>query len=321
MIEQTTVNQDFQEAVKAGLSAEEKSLPSRFFYDANGDKLFQKIMKMPEYYLTHCEWEIFRNQKEAIAKAFSKGKESFKLIELGAGDGTKTYTLLEYFLEKGLSFKYVPVDISGDVLKTLENKLAAQLPQLEVMPLEKEYFDALDYVKVNGHRPKILFFLGGNIGNFTMQEAQHFLQQLREHLNEGDQLFIGFDLKKDPRLIKLAYDDPHGITRDFNLNLLERINRELGGHFDLKQFTHYPVYDPETGTAKSFLVSMQEQDVEIEALEQSFHFKRWELIHTEVSQKFDLQDIATLAESTGFSIEEHFFDEKQFFTNVLWKAI
>ncbi len=312
-------NTDFAEHVACGLAAYPKKVSSRYFYDDRGDKLFQQIMNMPEYYLTDSELEIFQNQKEDILSAIN-GKP-FDLIELGAGDGTKTMVLLRHFLEAGSKFKYRPVDISKHVLKVLEGKLSKQLPGLEVASLPGEYFEVLRQLDAaSSTKPKVVFFLGANIGNFRPAEGKRFLKQLRDLLQPGDQLLIGFDLKKDPAVILNAYNDSTGITAAFNLNLLHRINDELGGNFQVDQFKHWETYNPLTGETKSYIVSKKEQKVEIEALDQTFHFKAWEAIDVELSLKYDRQQVAEMAAETGFTVKAEFLDQKQYFVDSLWEV-
>jgi uncharacterized SAM-dependent methyltransferase len=187
-----------------------------------------------------------------------------------------------------------------------------------IQPINKKYTEALEYV-THDEYPKVFLFLGANIGNFNVHEATNFIRHIAEAMERDDQLLIGFDLKKDPRLVQAAYDDPHGITRDFNMNLLVRLNRELGAQFQLDQFHHYPCYDPETGMTKSYLVSLKNQDVYFEACEKAVHFDRWEIIHTEVSQKYDMRMIEALASKAGLEIVDTFYDCKHYFCDVLFK--
>ena len=315
----TVFNPTVSEAVDKGLSGTPKRLPSWLFYDDEGDRLFQQIMMMPEYYPTRCEYDILQQNKEELLQYFKGASSSFRLIELGAGDGLKTEILLKHFLSQQAAFVYYPVDISRNALDILAERLKGSLPQLQIVPLHKNYDDAL----ADLHDPKqkkVILFMGANIGNFTIQEAAQFLKRLAISLQRGDQLLIGFDLKKDPRTILQAYDDPRGVTAEFNLNLLRRLNRELGADFDTDNFSHYPYYDPDTGTTKSFLISMINQAVHIEALGKFFHFTAWEPIQTEVSQKYDIATIEKLMSLTGFKIERIFADARKYFCDVLVRA-
>jgi len=302
-----------------GLGKKNKSLPSWLFYDKEGDKIFQQIMAMPEYYLTDCEYEIFQEQKTSILSAFSEVSTEFNLIEFGAGDGYKTEILLKYFTKKDINFTYRPVDISGSVLEQLKQRMQKSIPNLKVDPINKEYFEALDELNQDRKNPVIVLFLGANIGNFHISDAELFVKKISDNLRNGDQLMIGFDLKKDPQLILDAYYDKAGITTEFNMNLLRRLNREFSANFDTNRFIHYPYYDPQTGTAKSFIVSKVEQDVHFADLEKSFHFKAWEPIHVEFSQKFDHEMIENLATKADLKVEQYFYDSKNYFADVLLK--
>lgn len=303
-------------AVLSGFALQPKRLPSWLFYDETGDKIFQAIMRMPEYYLTACEYEILQIHKATLRQHLTAAGTHFNLVELGAGDGFKTEILLKHLLDHEVSFTFSPVDVSRSVLSQLRERLAKSVPGLVVKPINKRYQEALDMLCADDLR-KVFLFLGANIGNFTPKDASTFVKSISTSMHNGDQLIIGFDLKKDPRLIQAAYDDPKGITRDFNMNLLVRLNRELGAQFMLDQFSHYAYYDPESGMTKSYLVSLKDQDVYFEALEQYVHFNRWEIMHTEVSQKYDLDMIQHVAEGAGLAVKEVFYDCKHYFCDVL----
>lgn len=316
-----TLNQmthQFAKDVDEGLSAKNKFLSSRYFYDAQGDKLFQDIMKMPEYYLTNCEYEIFDKQKDDILQSIHPGTK-FNLVELGAGDGYKTKLLLEHFLHKGVDFEYFPVDISNDVLKNLQRDLLERFPDLKVSLLNYEYFAALEKLNDLENAPKVILFLGSNIGNFTPERASSFFTKLHEVMRPGDKLLSGIDLKKDPRTILKAYNDEAGITRAFNLNLLERMNRELEANFNLQNWEHYPTYDPFSGECRSYLMSTVNQDVFIGATGKTYHFKHSEPVHMEISRKYSLEDIEALASKTHFKVLHHFIDPKEYFVDTLWE--
>lgn len=315
------MNNQFAEDVRKGLTAYPKYIPSKYFYDEKGDELFQQIMQLPEYYLTNLEYEIFTGQQQDMLQAISPNGESFNLIEFGAGDATKTKVLLKCFLEKKAEFIYSPVDISGNVLQILENKLSNEFPDLLIKSIEDDYFNAVDVINKRGCDKKVLFFLGGNIGNFSIDESLTFLQTVRGKMNSGDLLLTGFDLKKDPRVILNAYNDTNGITNSFNMNLLHRINKELDAKFITENFYHYPVYDPSSGEARSYLVSRIRQEVPINSLDIKVILEEGETIHTEISRKFHINDIEKLARDTGFEIARHFFDEKKYFVDSLWKVV
>jgi len=316
-IAKETALSQFALDVKEGLNKHPKELSSKYFYDQRGDKLFQDIMNMPEYYLTNSEFEIFERQKETIASIF--GQRPFDLIELGAGDGTKTKILLQYFLEQGLDFQYEPVDISKNALLLLEADLKENLPNLIVNSQQGDYFEVLKDLKKDTSRSKVVLFLGANIGNFSKEQAQSFLQELANTLNPNDLVLIGFDLKKDPAVILEAYNDKAGITAAFNLNVLHRMNRELNANFDVDAFKHWESYDPITGATRSFIVSTAAQQVYIGALDETISFEAWEAIDVELSQKYSLSEIKKLANHSDFEIVEHLFDEQKYFVDTIWK--
>ena len=224
------LQKQFGEEVYAGLTAPQKHLSSAYFYDETGDILFQKIMELPEYYLTNCEFEILSTYKKEIAELFS-APNGFDLFELGAGDAKKTKILLRQFLDLELEFTYHPIDISGHALRELSEKLEEELPQLQISPLQGTYFGVLGQLGDYRKRKKVILFLGSNIGNLSPDTAISLLQRIRAGMEREDQLFIGFDQKKDPDIILNAYSDTQGVTAAFNLNIMERINRELGGEF------------------------------------------------------------------------------------------
>ena len=318
---QSTIrNQEVAEAVLKGLSAEPKTLPSWLFYDETGDRLFQEIMRMPEYYPTRCEYDILQQHKEKLLKHFRERARTFKLIELGAGDGLKTEILLRHFMGEGIDFTYLPIDISSHALDALSQRLNTTLPGLRIQPLKKSYSEALKHMRSYDEK-KIILFMGANIGNFTLHEACAFLSKLVIPLTAKDLLLIGFDLKKDPRIIQEAYDDPRGLTREFNLNILTRLNRELGADFPAAEFSHFPYYDPETGTTKSFLMSMKDQAIRFSALDRTIRFDQWETIQTEVSQKYDVRMIEKLLALSGLRIVEVFYDNQKYFCDVLVKPL
>ena len=311
----------FAEDVLTGLLSTPKTLSSKYFYDDEGSRLFRLIMKLPEYYLTRAEHKIFTEQADAICNAFTNGAEAIDLSELGAGDGTKTAVLIEHFLKRGIDFTYSPIDISQAANDALVRNFHSRFPELRIEPHTGDYFKVLSSLKKSSGRRKILMFLGSNIGNFQQEQALGFFSHLREVMGLNDRLFVGFDLQKDPRVIHRAYDDAQGVTAAFNLNLLRRINKELGGDFDLDKFSHYAQYRPMECAARSFLVSREEQTVTIKALGRSFYFEQWEAIFMEISQKYTRPMIMDLASGSGFEIETEFFDEENFYLDSLWRPV
>lgn len=314
----TLFQTQFEEEVYIGLTEYPKHLSSKYFYDEKGDKLFQDIMNMPEYYLTDAEFEIFSKYTEEITALFAKNSTDFNLIELGAGDGKKTKVLLKNLSENSIPFKYLPIDISQNVLDQLKNSLDEELSEIAVETLQGTYFEALEKIEAFTNTKKVILFLGSNIGNLLHPQAIKFLTKVRDLMHEGDLFFVGFDQKKNPQTILDAYNDQTGITAAFNKNILARINSELGGNFDLDHFLHWEVYNPESGTAKSYLVSEKEQSVTIEKLGLTIDFVAWETIHTEISQKYDDRTVEWMAERSGLRIDTEFIDSKALYKNYMF---
>lgn len=304
--------------VLTGLSEQPKSLPSRWFYDDRGSELFARICDLQEYYPTRCETEILSAHADAIHAL--AGGAPLNVVDLGAGDGRKTNILLEAFSRAGADLQFVPIDISEAAMRELVGSVEDRFPEMSVNGVVSEYFDGLHWLRKMGERRNLVLFLGSNIGNFSFARARVFLRQLWEALNPGDLVLIGFDLKKDIELLERAYNDSQGVTREFNLNMLERINRELGGNFDLAKFRHFATYDVYRGAMESYLLSHEAQTVYVEALQQSFDFKPWEPVHTEYSYKYLVSDIESLAADTGFVQVGEFYDSQRWFTDRVWRV-
>ena len=309
----------FQNEIINGLKDNPKHLLSKYFYDKKGDDLFQQIMNMPEYYLTNCELEIFTEKTDELAKAIRAFEEPFDLIELGAGDATKSSFLLDFLVKQNADFTYMPIDISGNIIALLQDNLKVKIPDLNIVGLNGEYFEMLDKANEISSKRKVILFLGSNIGNMEIEEAYHFCSELRQKLNPGDILLIGFDLKKNPHTILNAYNDHTGITAAFNLNLLDRINNELDADFNTNNFQHYQTYDPLTGACRSYLISLKEQRVTIE--NEQIIFRENEAIYMEISQKYSLEEINSMAVKNGFSPLQQISDSKKWFIDAIWKVV
>lgn len=308
----------FLHDVLSGLQAHPKRLLSKYFYDKRGDELFEKIMASDDYYLTRCELEIFKKQKAAIAAAVRKDREKLDIIALGPGDSSKTIHLIEELANEDALEKYFPIDISENIIHTLQPMMQKKFPELEFHGLAGEYFDKLpDVLRISTNK-RLVFFVGATIGNFTPDEMLVFCKKLHDNLQKGDIVLIGFDLKKDPRKILAAYNDSEGWTARFNLNLLRRINEELDADFVLENFSHFPNYDPLTGACRSFLISEKDQKVSMGG--QHVLFKKGEPIYMEVSQKYNPAEIAAAARACGFHQTESFTDSNNYFLDVLWEV-
>ena len=308
----------FKKDIYNGLKSKPKSLSSKYFYDEKGDLLFQKIMASDDYYLTNADNEIFSEQTQALAKALNTNNEAFDVLELGAGDATKSTYLLKEWQNSGVDFTYFPIDISSSMITYLETEMPKRIPNLKIQGLAGEYLEQVREANRLSKRRKVVLFLGSSIGNFELHEAYDFLRNLCNELNEGDMVLVGFDLKKNPHQILKAYNDSEGITRDFNLNLLTRINRELGADINLDQFEHFPIYNPLTGACRSFLISQIDQKVTFTD-GTIIEFKAFEAIDMELSQKFSIEDIDTIALRIGFKKQPYFFDSRKYYCNAIWK--
>ncbi len=309
----------FARHVFRGLSRSPKSLSSMYFYDAEGSRLFQRITELEEYYLTRCEAEILETHAPEIVAAVHPGP--FRLVELGAGDGRKTEILVRRLLGAGLSFEYVPIDICRKSVLDLAASFRCRFDgSLQVRGIVADYFNGLASLGWASRRPNFVLFLGSSVGNFSHAAALRFFRRLRESLRPGDFVLVGFDLKKDLEILRRAYNDSEGVTRLFNLNLLDRINRELGGEFDRGRFAHYGAYNMRKACMESWLVSLENQDVPIRALGRSFSFREWEGIQVERSHKYDLPQIESFASAAGFRVQKHFFDRRRWFADSLWQV-
>ena len=311
------MDNNFQRDIDLGLSASHKSLPSKYFYDKIGDALFIEIMNMPEYYLTRAEFDIFKNQSDDLIKVLKLDKKSFfHLVELGAGDGTKTKQLLKALDEQQYLFEYAPIDISENALHHLKKSINEKLPNIQIKPIIGDYFHVLADLKMTKH-PIILLFLGSNIGNLPDERAREFMIKLDSNLKSGDKVVLGVDLIKPRSVVLPAYDDAQGITKRFNLNLLTRINNELEADFDTKAFDHQPEYFEEEGIARSFLVSTKEQTVTIKSLGKRFHFKRGEKIFMETSRKYNDDILSNILNPSSFKIIGRLTDSQHLFSDVI----
>ncbi|MDQ6904064.1 MAG: L-histidine N(alpha)-methyltransferase [Bacteroidota bacterium] len=306
--------------VLKGLQSTPKYLQSKYFYNKKGDEIFMQIMNSDEYYLTDCEMEIFSTQTSEIADIIIDQHYNFDVVELGPGDAVKSMYLLKELVNKKAISTYFPVDISTNIINLLHKKLPEQLPNLNIHGLNGEYLAMLSSAKEISDKIKLVLFLGSNIGNIVREEVQQFCQVLRSQLSKGDMVLIGMDLVKNPKQILAAYNDHNGYTRNFNLNLLQRINDELSGDFSIEDFEHYATYDPATGACKSYLISLKDQDVTI-GNNTVIHFGKNEPVFMEVSQKYSVEESNAIAKQSGFEPIAHFFDKNKWFMDVIWKCV
>jgi dimethylhistidine N-methyltransferase len=288
-----------------GLSQHPKRLPPKYFYDAAGSELFEQITLLPEYYPTRTELGILRERGSAIAAFVPNGAA---LVEFGAGATTKVRLLLN----ECAFAAYVPVDISGDFLKAQADALRRDFPRLAVLPVTADFTAPFALPETIAGKPKVGFFPGSTIGNFEPHEACAFLRTARDILGQNAGMIVGVDLEKDDRVLYEAYNDKAGVTARFNLNLLNRINRELGGNFDASAFTHRAIYNRERHRIEMHLISRKAQTVRV--LGRSFSFRAGETIHTENSYKYSLERFAALARGSGWTPRACWTDSADMFS-------
>jgi dimethylhistidine N-methyltransferase len=304
----------FGEDVRIGLTSDPKTLPSKYFYDDLGSRLFEAICCLPEYYLTRAESEILRTYAgEIIAELQANSRQPLRLIELGSGNAEKTRLLIDAAIARQGDLHYIPVDISAESLQSSFHGLVHEHPQLQITTLAADYFAALDWLMAEGIPggkgfSNVFLFLGSNIGNFDATESRAFLGEIRKVLGPGDALLLGADLKKDAHILVPAYDDQLGVTAAFNRNLLVRINHELEADFDVSKFDHMAMYAAAQSRVEMHLVSREPQQVRIGALDLTVRFDWRESIQTESSYKYDLETLAQLAQDTGFSVNNTWHD-------------
>jgi dimethylhistidine N-methyltransferase len=299
-----------------GLGRGSKAIPSLWLYDARGSELFQRIMELEAYYPTRIEHEILESHAGEITDPLGGGPCT--VVDLGAGDGTKTRLLLAPLHGRCIRSAYAPIDISAAALRDVASRMSATFPRLRITPVQAEYFDGLRALHRRDAGTLLVLFLGSNIGNLEAPEAVGFLRTMRSALRPGDHVLVGFDLLKDLSLLRAAYDDDSGVTAAFNLNLLARINRELDGDFDLEAFEHVATFDPERPAMEAWLRSRRRQRVQVAG--RSFRFEAGECIHTEISCKYRERDIAALAASAGFEEVGRYRDRRRWFVDALWRV-
>ena len=313
----TEHKEEFKTDVLIGLSSNPKTISEKYFYDDVGSELFQKISQHRDYYLTKTEFSILETHGAALANKINESE--IDIIELGAGDGHKSKLIVNSFLNKGTKVNFYPIDISEKAMRFLSENMAVG-GLLDIHGIVADYFHGLTHLKQISNNKKLVLFLGSNIGNFGKSQTMEFLKKLWLSLNANDHVLIGYDLKKDTAILNKAYNDSDGLTRDFNLNLLNRMNLELGANFDLEKFQHYGFYNPILGAMESYLISLEDQLIYMPALEKSFHFERFEPLHLEYSFKFSEADINYLASHSGFETEVHFSDQQNYFIDSLWQV-
>jgi L-histidine N-alpha-methyltransferase len=312
----------FGEDVRQGLTSAPKILQPKYFYDELGSLLFGAICALPEYYVFRAESEILRARAGEIA-AWLPGP--VRIVELGSGDARKTRLLIDALVVRQGSLDYLPIDVSSTALVQSSEELLSAYPNLRVTAWVADYHAALRAIgdesragSGNRYKHTLVLFLGSTLGNLEPAERSEMLRSVRGLLNPGDAFLLGVDLKKPESVLIPAYDDPLGVTAAFNLNVLGRINRELGGEFDLRSFRHQARYDKELGRVEMHLESLRDQTVSIRGINLEARFRAGETIHTESSHKFDPEQIAALVAEAGMELRWTWFDRaRQFSSNLL----
>lgn len=305
LLDRTPSQAVFRKDVITGLSADEKSLPCKYFYDRRGSQLFERICELDEYYLTRTELQILRDNADAIADVIGPG---VTLIEPGSGSSIKTRILLDHLREP---VGYMPIDISRAHLLQAVNRLTDRYPDLPVNPVSADFTRPFELPPTAGSSRRCVFFPGSTIGNFAEDAADDLLKRIAAMCGAGGGLLIGIDLKKDAAVLQAAYDDSRGVTAEFNRNLLRRINRELNADFDVDRFRHKVVYRPGPGRIEISLVSQCEQVVNVGG--RTFRFAAGEEIRTEHCHKYDVEQFTRRAERAGFQLARHWTDARDYF--------
>ena len=308
------VKTSFADDVHAGLISRPKKLLPKYFYDDNGSRLFEKITGTPEYYPTRSEKEILIENVNELREYCSN---TDIIAELGSGNSEKTRIILKSFISSGSKISYMPIDVS-DILINSSHDLLKLYPDLRVTGIISEYEPGLSLLSEFDETSKLVIFLGSSIGNFERHEANDLLQCVADALGENDYLLVGFDLEKNIDVLRKAYNDAQGYTEAFNINILERINRELDADFNIDEYKHKAFYNSLASRIEMHLVSKKDQQVFIKSLKTSYNFEKGESIHTENSHKFNDDSIQDLAESSGLNIVKTWKDKNNYFALTLF---
>lgn len=307
----------FAEDVLTGLTSAKKFLLPKYFYDENGSRLFEEICRTEEYYPTRAETEILKLLSDTIS---DRNMDKNHIVELGSGSSEKTNHLLKSFLRKREKLIYSPIDVSN-ILVESSKQLTEKYDRLFINGILSFYEEGMDLVVKLDDAPKLTIFLGSSIGNFEEKELISFMKMLARHLSKNDRLIIGFDLLKDKKILHAAYNDSKGITAQFNLNILTRINRELDGDFDTGKFYHEAVFNEAKSRIEMYLISKQKMKVSIRNINAVINFEKGERIHTENSYKFTNDAIDKIAGESGMEFSDFYTDNKNYFSLCTFKSI
>ncbi|NIP61860.1 MAG: L-histidine N(alpha)-methyltransferase [Nitrosopumilaceae archaeon] len=312
----TKVEKTFAEEICNTLGKKPRSIPPKYFYDKRGSELFDKICKLPEYYLTRTEINILKKIKDSLHDILDS---EFRLVELGSGSAEKTRILIDSITHFQSVLEYFPIDVS-EILTESSECLLRDYNKLKITGIIDTYEDGLEFIKDFNTKPNLILFLGSSFGNFEPADGKYFLEKINQTMNKDDLFLIGLDLVKQRKILENAYDDSLGITAKFNQNVLWRINEELGGNFILQNFKHVAVYNEKKQRVEMYLKSLKKQKITISKINLSFTLENNELIHTEFSYKYTLNQIDKLIGDTGFRIRKRWTDNNNLFSvNLLGK--
>lgn len=305
--------------VQTGLFSEKKYLDFKYFYDSKGSELFEKIMGLKEYYPTNCEREILEKYADEIVKGTPQHSA---LIELGSGNSKKTGLLIDALIRKQNTLTYAPIEISKEILEISSEKLLKEYQNLTVLGFAYDYNHVFERINEIITEPKIIIFLGSSIGNYSSNNASNLLSKLSSNMNENDCILLGADLIKEIKVLENAYNDSEGITAQFNLNVLNMINRELDADFIIDNFEHKAFYNESENRIEMHIFSKINQSVRINAMQATVFFRRGETIHTENSYKYSKDSLSEICSKADLTITKQWFDSKEYFSlNKLEKII
>jgi len=297
----------------AGLTQEQKTIPCHYLYDDRGSELFEQICELPEYYPTRTEAQILRENGRAIAQTTG----NCELIELGSGSSTKTRLLFDAYAALGEPLYYIPIDVSAGILETSAQQLLADYPRLKIHGLIGTYQQALQHLPPSPLSKRMVFFLGSSLGNFAPEQCREIFRDVRNALQPGDYFLLGLDLQKSKSILEPAYDDSQGVTAEFNYNLLDHLNRRFQGNFNRQYFRHWTFYNSQLGQIETYLRSTRPQTVQLKALDLTVDFTAGETIHTEISRKFNLQEMNQELSQAGLKVLNTYTDPQDWFALLL----
>jgi dimethylhistidine N-methyltransferase len=307
------IEKTFAEEISLTLDMDSKFIAPKFFYDKKGSELFEEICTLSEYYPTRTEIDILKNLRAELPGYLD---DSFRLVELGSGASVKTRLILDIFASFQNSIEYFPIDIS-EILTESSELLLKDYDDLHITGIVDTYEGGLEFLKNYDNKKNLILFLGSSFGNFSPSDGSKFLQTINSTMKSGDLFLIGLDLVKDKQILESAYNDSQGVTAKFNLNVLSRINDELDADFDLKNFSHYSVYNNEHQRIEMYLKSLVRQSVVVSKSGLTLNLEKNELIHTEYSHKYNLDQIDDLLDNAGFKINHVWLDDKRYFSLTL----